>query len=239
MHSELMIDLELCGDSLASAKIAGALGFKRIELCANLNEGGTTPSIGMIQLCSSLKAIEVHVMIRPRPGSFTYTKEEIEIMSRDIVAASIAGAKGVVFGCLTSKNELDLGATLHLAEIALRTKLELTFHRAIDYTSNPLETLAHLQKLGFTRVLSSGCPTTVSYGAEQLKRMVDFSQHHSIEIMAGGGVNATNARSLSALGLHALHFTARKQMNVNLPSGMGVDFEVDEAKIRSIKESLI
>lgn len=233
-----MIDLEICGDSFESAKAGAAHGFKRIELCANLSEGGTTPSFGMIQKCASLKSIEVHVMIRPRPGSFVYSKSELDLMSRDIVAAAIAGAKGIVFGCLTQEGKFDLESTLLLAEIAIRQKLEFTFHRAIDSVSDPLNTLEHLHKIGFTRVLTSGGKNTVNEGMELLKVMVAFSKKNPIQIMAGGGVNSTNAKQLADLGIHALHFTARKKINNNLPAGMGDDFEVDEEKINKILQAL-
>jgi copper homeostasis protein len=192
----------------------------------------------MIQKCASLKTIEVHAMIRLRPGSFVYTMEEVELMSRDIVAASIAGAKGVVFGCLTKENELDLNPTLYLAEIALQQKLELTFHRAIDSTSNILHTLGHLHKIGFTRVLTSGSKNSVNEGLDQLKNMVAFSKQYPIQIMAGGGVNETNAKALSDLGVQALHFTARKKINANLPAGMGDDYNIDEEKIKAILQTL-
>lgn len=233
-----MIDLEICGDSYESAKIAAENGFKRIELCANLSEGGTTPSFGMIQKCTSLKTIEVHVMIRPRPGSFIYTKSELDIMSRDIVTAGIAGAKGVVFGCLTSDHSLDVSASLILAEVAIRQKLEYTFHRAIDSTPDPIKTLEHLHKIGFNRVLTSGGKKSAIEGTEHLKKMVEFSQKNQIQIMAGGGVNSDNSKQLADLGLHALHFTARKKINSNLPAGMGDDFEVDEEKIKQILQAI-
>jgi len=233
-----MIDLEICGDSYESAKIAAAYNFKRIELCANLTEGGTTPSFGMIQKCASLKTIEVHAMIRPRPGSFVYTESELDVMARDIVTAGIAGAKGVVFGCLTKTNELDLQATLFLAEIALKQKLEFTFHRAFDSTPDPLKTLEHLHKTGFTRVLTSGGKNTAAEGTELLEKMVSFSDISKIQVMAGGGVNAGNASQLATLGIHALHFTARQKIATNLPAGMGEDFDVDEEKIKAIVEAL-
>lgn len=233
-----MIDLEICGDSFESAQLAADYKFKRIELCANLSEGGTTPSFGMIQKCASLKTIEVHVMIRPKSGSFVCSQTDLDIMARDMVAAAIAGAKGVVFGCLTKVSELDLQATLYLAEVSLKQKLEFTFHRAIDSTPDPLKTLEHLHKMGFSRVLTSGSKTSVNQGMNLLKEMVNFSQKNPIQIMAGGGVNATNAKLISDLGIHALHFTARKKINNNLPAGMGDDFEVDEEKIKQILKTL-
>lgn len=232
------MELEICGDSFESAKAAADLEFRRIELCANLSEGGTTPSFGMIQKCASLKSIEVHAMIRPRPGSFVYSEHEKDIMARDIVTAAIAGARGVVFGCLNAQNELDLPTTLFLAEVALKQRLEFTFHRAIDSTPDPLKVLEHLHQVGFNRVLTSGGKNSAIEGAELLQQMIVFSKRNPIQIMAGGGVNAVNAQQLAELGVHALHFTARKQTDTLLPSGMGNDFEVDIEKMKAVKNVL-
>ncbi|MBL7899605.1 MAG: copper homeostasis protein CutC [Crocinitomicaceae bacterium] len=234
-----MIDLEICTDNYDTTLVASQFGFKRVELCANLNEGGTTPSIGMIQKCAQLKSIEVHAMIRLRPGSFVYSMDEVDIMARDIIAASIAGAKGIVFGCLKDNHEIDLNATLYLAEIALNQKMEFTFHRAIDYTPDPIQTLGHLYKAGFTRVLTSGGKNSAIEGKNLLSKMVEFSKLYPIQIMAGGGVNSTNSKELVSTGIHALHFTARKISATTNAEGMGSNYDTDSDKIKSILHSLI
>lgn len=233
-----MMDLEICSDSLNDARIAAEYGFKRIELCANLTEGGTTSSLGMIQACVALETIEVHTMIRPRGGSFVYSKSELDIMARDILAAASVGAKGVVFGCLNSQHKLDLHPTLFLAEFALKSNLEMTFHRAIDFTPDPLGTLEHLFAAGFTRVLTSGGKNTASEGIELIEEMIRFSEKNPIQIMAGGGVNATNVLSFAELGIHAVHFTARKPIPSDLPQGMGTEFETDREKIEAVLRKL-
>ncbi|MBK9192027.1 MAG: copper homeostasis protein CutC [Crocinitomicaceae bacterium] len=234
-----MIDLEICTDNYETTYVASQFGFKRVELCANLNEGGTTPSIGIIQKCAQLKNIEVHAMIRLRPGNFVYTMDEVDIMARDIIASSIAGAKGVVFGCLSDNNELDLNATLYLAEIALNQKMEFTFHRAIDYTPDPITTLGHLFKAGFTRVLTSGGKPSAIEGKDLLSKMVEFSKLYPVQIMAGGGVNSSNSKELVSTGVHALHFTARKPCAKNNPEGMGLNYETDLEKIKTVIQSLL
>lgn len=234
-----MIDLEICGDSLTDALIGSIHGFKRIELCANLLEGGTTPSIGLIQKCASLKTIEVHVMIRLRAGNFSYSMEEVEIMSRDIVAASIAGAKGVVFGCLDKSNNPDIQPTLYLAEIARQQKLEITFHRAFDLTNDPFKTLESLHHIGVTRILTSGGKSSAMEGKQLISDLVIHAKKFPIQIMAGGGVNAENASQLKETGVSALHFTARKKIEIpKLNAGFGVNYIPDEEKIKSILEAI-
>jgi len=233
-----MIDLEICADSFETAIAASKFGAKRIELCSNLNEGGTTPSFGMIQKCASLKTVEVHVMIRPRPGNFIYNIDELDIMARDIVTSSIAGAKGVVFGCLTNENKLDIPSTLFLVEAALKQKLKITFHRAIDFIQDYEKAIEDLIHIGVNRLLTSGGKNTAIEGIEQLKKMVDLSKG-LIQIMAGAGVNSTNARQLATTGVHALHFTARKKINSNSDLNMGDEYEVDEEKIQEILSAII
>ena len=228
-----MTDLEICVDSYEGTVAAAGHMAKRVELCANLSEGGTTPSFGMIQKCSSLKAVEVHVMIRPRPGSFVYSEAELDIMARDIVTSAIAGAKGVVFGCLTKENKLDMPATLFLVEAALKQKLEITFHRAIDFVTDYEVVLEHLVNIGVTRILTSGGKSTAIEGIERIKQMVKLAGGR-IQVMAGSGVHESNAKDLVNSGVKALHFTARKKSPSATEAGMGFDFEVDVAKINGI-----
>lgn len=233
-----MMEFELCCDSYDAALIAAEYGFKRIELCAALDEGGLTPSMGMIQRCVEVKNIETHVMIRPRGGSFVYSQIEMEIMARDIIAAAVSGARGVVFGCLKSTGELDLPTTMTLAEIARRQNLQYTFHRAIDFTPDRLQTLYSLAQAGFVRVLTSGGKSSVVEGMAELKQLAVAGNQFGIQVMAGGGVNVTNARALLTAGIHALHFTARKSLTVTNHSGMGGDFIVDHDKIKNIVQAV-
>lgn len=57
MESRGRVLIEICCDSVAGAVAAIEGGADRLELCANLYEGGTTPSIGMITtVCEKAKA---------------------------------------------------------------------------------------------------------------------------------------------------------------------------------------
>ena len=123
---------EFCIDSIDGAIAAQQFGVKRVELCSALNVGGLTPSYGLIQQCAQYQA-EVHVMIRHIEGGFVYSKKDILIMVQDIKMAKQAGAKGVVFGCLTPDNKLDFESNINLIETAKDLNLEVTFHRAFDF----------------------------------------------------------------------------------------------------------
>lgn len=88
--------LEICTDSFEGTLAAAKQRAKRIELCSALSVGGLTPSFGLIKQCVSIGNIEVHVMIRPKPGGFQYSASDIKIMIADIKATKKLDAKGVV-----------------------------------------------------------------------------------------------------------------------------------------------
>jgi len=223
---------EFCIDSLEGALAAKKHGAKRVELCAALNVGGLTPGFGLIEQCALIEEIEVHSMVRPIAGNFVYSASDIEVMQKDIAGAKRAGATGVVFGCLTEHDELALEATQLLTEFAKGLKLEVTFHRAIDFCKQPLDALDTLMKLNVDRVLTSGGAAKAIEGAAIIAKMVEAADGR-IEIMAGSGVNASNAKVLANAGVDALHFTIHQ----NTPEeklGMGSRTRIDEAKIESI-----
>lgn len=225
---------ELCTDCLEGALLAGRYGFKRIELCSALSEGGLTPSYGMIRSCAVIGTVEVHAMIRSRGGSFTCNDAELLIMQRDIRAASDAGAKGVVFGILEPDKKVSR-KNQELLDLAHSLGLQATFHRAFDQVKDPFQALDQLVEMGFDRLLTSGLEHRAIDG---LKLIHTMQQEYGskIEIMAGSGVNQQNALSFAEAGIENLHFTARKKSEENEIAGMGVHMETDEIKIRAIRD---
>lgn len=188
----LMI-LEVCIDSVESAIAAQEGGAGRVELCADLDHGGTTPSAGMIKSVRGWASIAVHVMIRPRSGDFCYSDLEFEVMKHDVLKAKELDADGVVFGILTPEGTVDVARTRVLVELA--RPMAVTFHRAFDECSNLPHALAELVPLGVDRVLTSGGKGSVQDGVESLADLVRRA-NRSIKVLAGGGVTLENVREI-------------------------------------------
>ena len=108
--------LEVCIDSLASARSAIAGGADRIELCSALPIGGLTPYAQLLVQIRCSSDIPIRCLMRPRAGDFLYTPEEIELMSMQIRILRDLGADGFVIGCLTPEGDLDGDAMKPLIE---------------------------------------------------------------------------------------------------------------------------
>lgn len=224
---------EVCIDSIETALVADQLGVHRVELCTALHVGGLTPSFGLIKSCVEQTQLEVHVMIRHQEGNFVYNDNDIQIMLKDIEAVKEAGAHGVVFGCLTENNSINIEQTKTLTKKAHSLNLTTTFHRAFDFVKNPLEAIKTLIALRVNRILTSGQKNTAIEGINTIKKMVNSSSGQ-IEIMAGSGVNLSNVMELANTGIDALHFTAHKNTDNTVSLGMGNRTSVDEDKIINI-----
>jgi copper homeostasis protein len=198
--------VEVCAFSLESCMAAELGGAKRIELCASLYEGGTTPSAGLIQLAKQRTSIEIHAMIRPRGGDFCYSDNEIVVMQEDIRMAKAFGCEGIVLGILQKDGKVNIAQTKAMVDLA--KPLQVTFHRAIDMTPDYLEALENIIETGCNRILTSGQKNTAMEGIETIENLV-IQANGRIEIMAGSGVNADNAQMLIHTGVDALHFTGK------------------------------
>ncbi len=150
------VAVEICVGDLESAIAAEKGGADRIELCANLLAGGTSPSAGTIAEACRRLSIPVHVLIRPHEGGFVYSEPELAVMRHEIEFAKAAGANGVVLGVLTSAAMIDRDRTAELA--ALARPMSVTFHKAFDQTRNLLEALELLIELGVEPSVDLGRP---------------------------------------------------------------------------------
>jgi copper homeostasis protein len=202
--------IEICLESLADVLAAEAGGADRVELCADLVEGGITPSLGTIRLAKARARIPVMVMIRPRGGDFLYTQTEFDVMLADIEACKQAGADGVVFGVLTANGVVDRERTARL--VAAAKPMQVTFHRAFDMTRDAGESLETLIALGVDRVLTSGREASVPEGIATLRALVQQAGER-ILVMPGAGINERNiaevARTTRAKELHFAAFGRR------------------------------
>lgn len=199
--------LEICLDCVSSARAAQAAGADRVELCANLPEGGTTPSAGMIRAVRAAFSGGLMVIIRPRGYDFLYSEDEMEVMREDIRVTRNLGADGVVIGSLRADGTVDRERCASLLDAA--GNMDITFHRAFDMTRNLPEALEDLVSLGIRRVLSSGGKPDVPAGIEILTNLIEQAAGR-ISIMPGGGVTEQNiAEIVRATGAREIHLSAR------------------------------
>lgn len=241
--------IENCANSVESAIRAQEGRAYRVELCAGIPEGGTTPSYGDILMARKSIGIKLHVIIRPRGGDFLYSPLEQEIMLHDIRIAKELGADGVVFGCLTADGKVDMDVMRKMMQAA--EGMNVTFHRAFDMCSNPQEALEQIIELGCSRILTSGQEATAEQGIPLLKELVKQADGRII-IMPGCGVNPGNIRKIcEATGATEFHFSGRSQKesgmtfrNPNVSMGGTVKIEeylndvTDPAKISAAIRAL-
>ncbi|GAA6254592.1 copper homeostasis protein CutC [Bacteroides sp. f07] len=223
---------EVCANSVESCLAAQAGGANRVELCAGIPEGGTTPSYGEISMAREVLDItRLHVIIRPRGGDFLYSPMEVKTMLKDIEMAKHLGVDGVVFGCLTTNGEIDFTVMQELMKAS--QGLSVTFHRAFDVCRNPKEALEQIIELGCHRILTSGQQATAEQGIPLLKELQEQAAGRII-LLAGCGVNEKNvARIALETGIQEFHFSARESIKSemeykNESVSMGGTVHIDE-----------
>lgn len=234
--------LEICIDGVASAHAASKAGADRVELCANLPEGGTTPSAGMIRSVRRAFSGGLMVIIRPRGYDFLYSEGEMEAMLEDIRVARDLGADGVVIGCLKANGTVDDERCARL--IGAAGPLDVTFHRAFDMTRDLGEALETIHSLGVKRILTSGGKPDVPVGAPVIADLVKESAGR-VSLMPGGGVNPENlAEIVRTTGVREIHLSARQRVKGGMTfrnegSFMGSFSKDDEYSWREASEELI
>lgn len=205
--------VEICANSYESAMNAEKAGAHRIELCSELAVGGITPSFGLLEKVIKDISIPVHVLIRPRSGDFTYSKEEFEIMKTNIKLCKDLGCTGIVSGILNYDMTIDQQRTKELIELS--GTMSFTFHRAFDWVNNPIETANQLGKLGVDRILTSGQESSAEQGIELLK---DLNKIDQLVVMPGGGINTNNVSLFKDSGFEEIHLSATKQkQTIDIP----------------------
>lgn len=201
--------LEICVDSLASARAAIAGGADRLELCSALLAGGLTPYEGLLRQIRAESDIPIRCLMRPRPGDFLYAPEELALMQLQILQLKNAGADGFVIGCLTAQGDLDKEAMAPL--VAACSGCGITLHRCIDVSREPLETCRQAGAMGMDTVLTSGAAASCTQGQELIARMIAMN---GPEILIGAGVNAQVIRHFrqTVPGAAAFHMSGKTQV---------------------------
>ena len=203
--------LEICIDSLASARAAIRGGADRIELCSALALGGLTPYPPLLRQIRVESGIPVRCLIRPRSGDFLYDCDEINLMAAQIRELKAAGADGFVIGCLTEHGCLDDDAMKPLIEAA--DGAALTLHRCIDVSCDPFETYLQAARLGFDTVLTSGAAASCMAGLDTLAALVKLRDEvDGPEVLIGAGVSPASIQNLldSLPQARAFHASCKK-----------------------------
>ena len=209
--------LEVCVDSLASARAAISGGADRLELCSALAIGGLTPYVELLQQIRTESDIPVRCLMRPRAGDFLYTPEEIQMMATQIGMLRKAGANGFVIGCLDAEGNLDGNAMQPLLLAA--QGCGLTLHRCIDVSRDPVQTYLDAGNLGIDTVLTSGAAGNCQLGKETIGALLQLRDtHNGPEVLVGAGVNAKVIAAFreSYPQAHAFHMSGK----TDVPSGM-------------------
>jgi len=206
--------VEVAVDSVAGARAAAAAGAQRLELCAALELGGLTPSLGLLAEVRAAVSLPVFAMVRPRGGDFLYDDGEFAAMVRDVQSLRAGGAAGIVSGALRTDGSLDAE---RIRELKLATgAAAFTCHRCFDLCADPPAALETLIELGVPRVLTSGQAASAPAGAAAIRALVQQARDRLI-VMAGAGVRADNAAALvAASGVREVHLSATAWR----PSGM-------------------
>ena len=181
--------LEIACFNLKSAIIAQENGADRVELCANMKEGGTTPDFKITEQARKELNIDLNVMIRPRGGDFIYTDAEFEQMKTEIVAFKKLNVDGFVFGILDNEGNVNVVQNKEL--VALASPTPCTFHRAFDVVNKVYQSLETVIECGFKTILTSGQEINVVEGIDVLAELVKKANNR-IVIMPGGGLRSTN-----------------------------------------------
>lgn len=243
--------LEVCIDSLASARAAIAAGADRLELCSALTAGGLSPYAELLCQIRKESGIPIRAMIRPRGGDFLYSPDELELMEMQIETLKRLGADGFVFGCLTPEGELDKTVMQRLINAA--EGLPVTLHRAIDVSKDPLETYKAAAELHIDTVLTSGGAASCTAGAETIGKLLELEKsENGPKVLIGAGVNAeviTKLRSRFPLA-HSFHLSGKLEIEsgmkfrrADVPMGLpGLDEwhiqQADPEKIKAARAAL-
>ena len=206
--------MEVCVDSVESAINAERGGASRLELCSNLAEGGTTPSLGLLRIIKRRVKIPVYVMLRPRGGDFVYSSDELDVMKEDLALLKETGADGIVFGILTPDGNIDAIRSKEIIELS--SPLPVTFHSAFDMVRDPFLSLITLISLGVDGVLTSGQDNTALEGLPLLTKLIKHAQGKIIVVPRGGITEQNLERILRESGAKEFHCSARSSRDSSM-----------------------
>ena len=202
--------IECCANSIKSALTAIQAGANRIELCANLEEGGITPKFKDIIKLREFTKVNLHILILPNPNKFIYNQSEFNKIINDIKRCKEIGCNGIVIGALNQDYSINIKQTKKMVKTA--RPMKVTFHRSFDVANKLKENIEDVIACGCDYLLTSGQAPSVEQGIENLKTIIKLSNHR-IKVLAGGGVNHKNIKFLYEIGIREFHLSGTKRNN--------------------------
>jgi copper homeostasis protein len=237
--------IEIATSDFTTTQSAVEGGADRIELCANLAEGGTTASLGMIRKCREAFSVELFPIIRPRGGDFLYSEEEFHIMCNDAILCKELSCDGIVVGLLNANGTIDIKRTAKLVDLVY--PLAITFHRAFDRCLDPLAAMEQLIGIGCERILTSGQQPAAPDGIELIAELNKAADGRMI-IMPGSGVRKENIKALAEkTGCIEFHSSLRGKKDSLMEyihpafSNSAESYNnnyIDKNEVRALRESL-
>lgn len=216
--------IEICCGSYYDALQAYQGGAKRIELNSGLHLGGLTPSLGSLKLTKKNTNLKVICMVRTRGAGFHYLPEDFATMLEDCRTLMMNGADGIAFGCLDEHGNIDIEQTKAMIAIIKEYHGEVVFHRAFDCVSDPFQSMETLIALGVDRVLTSGLKAKAMDGIALIKELQE-KYGDRIEILAGSGMNASNAKAMmDETGISQVHSSCKDWINDPTTTGKDVTY---------------
>ncbi|TQS41166.1 copper homeostasis protein CutC [Cryptosporangium phraense] len=221
--------VEICLDDVEGARVAEAAGADRIELCADLLEGGITPSLGMVTAVVEATArVGIQVLIRPRGGDFVYSADEVAVMLTDIRTFSHFPRVGFVLSGLTPAGLVDVEVLRPLLDACAGAPV--TFSRAFDDVADQFAALDTLAGLGVARILTGGGPGSASAGRNRLRELVSYGGDR-ITILAGGSVRSPNVAELVA-------FTHVAEVHLRAMAEAGGRLRTSADEVRAVRAAV-
>ena len=205
--------IECCANSVNSALIGIEAGANRVELCTNLEEGGTTPKLEDIKTLRKLTKVNIHVLILPNANKFIYPKGEFQQIINDIEYCKKIGCNGVVIGALNKNLSINISQTKAMVKAA--KPMKVTFHRAFDITTNLEKNLEKIITCKCDYLLTSGQKSSVEKGMKNLKQLGKLANNR-IKRLAGGGVNHKNIKTLYDIGIREFHLSGSKKNKLGI-----------------------
>lgn len=242
--------IEICCGSYEDALAAYRGGAKRIELNSALHLGGLTPSVGGLRLVKQNTDLKVIAMVRPRGAGFCYSEADFETMKMDAEILMKNGADGIAFGCLDENGNIHIEQTKEIISIIKKYQGEVVFHRAFDCVKDPYQSMEILIAMGVDRVLTSGLKAKAMEGVELIAKLQKV-YGDKIEILAGSGINASNAMEImDKTGISQVHSSCKGWAKDPTTTGKEVSYSytegehrddydvVDEKLVRKLVENL-